>query len=176
MDKELEFLVGVYGRSQIEMIAIGLLNGDGSPKPTKNMSTHEKDAIAIYDNLSFKMKGIGKDRLNRLGQYSNEVAKKLINEDTLINNYLLSMMLYRLYLQEISGKFERDKILPKVKRQIAVFEALEGQEYAKIRRVTNRVADNMFRVFVGKAQLSDEIRDIIANKFKRRIDEKSTNN
>ena len=167
MTKELEFIVGIYGRSQIEMIAIDLLNDDGSPKPTKNMSADEKDAIAIYNHLSYKIKGIGSKKLNELGEYSNEVAKKLINEDTLVNNYLLAMMLYRTYLQDIVGRFERDKILPKVNRQVKVFEGLEGSEFAKTRKTTARVADNIWRVFTGKAQLSDEVRDLRANKFIR---------
>jgi len=167
MDKELEFLVGIYGRSQLEMIAIDLLNKDGSPKPTKHMNQHEQDAIKIYDHLSFKLKGVGAEKLNDLAAFTNEISKKLINDDTLINNYLLSMMLYRLYLQEIAPKYECLMMLPKVQRQVSVFEELEGEEFLRTRRVTSRVADNMWRIFTGKAQLSDELRDIRAEKFKR---------
>ncbi len=160
-----KFIVGVYGRMQIEMIATELLNNDGSPKPTKHMNHHERDAIAIYDHLSYLIRKISKEKLNDMAKYTNEVAKKLINDDTLINNYLLSMMLYRLYLQDVASKYEKDMILPKVERQIKLFEGFEGESYKRTRKTTARVADNMWRVFTEKAQLSDEIRDLRRNKL-----------
>lgn len=162
-----EFIVSVYGRMQIEMIAIDLLTKDGVPKPTKHMNAHEKDAIAIYNHISYEVKGISKTQLNEIAQFANDISKKLINDNTMINNYLLSLMLYRSYLQDEASKFEQGMLLPKVERQLKIYENLEGDTYSEVRKTTSRVADNIWRVFIGKAQLSDEIRDIRANKFKR---------
>lgn len=171
MDKEtlLNFHVGIYGRMQLEMVAIDLVKKNGVPKPTKNMSAVEKDGIAVYNHLSYKVKGLDSKMLFELAQHTNNIANSLLNEETLINNYLLSAMLFRLYLQEEAPKSEQIMILPKVNRIIQMYEELDGEEYIKIRKTTSRVADNMFRVFTGKAQLSDEIRDLRANKFKRSV-------
>lgn len=167
-DKEkLDYKVGLYGRMQLEMINIGLLTADGAPKSTKHMNENEEDAIKIYDHLSFDLKGVDAAVLNERASRTNEIAASLINEDTMINNYLLSMMLYRVYLQEIATKFERLMVLPKIERQIKIYEKLDDDEYKKIRKTTGRVADNIWRVFTGKLQVSDEIRDLRANKFKR---------
>lgn len=166
---KLKFHVGIYGRMQLEMMAIDLVEKNGVPKPTKNMSAIEKDGIAVYNHLSYIVKGLSSKKLFELAQFTNDIAKSLINEETLINNYLLSAMLYRLYLQEEASKPEQIMVLPKVNRIIKMYEELDGEEYATIRKTTSRVADNMFRVFTGKLQVSDEIRDLRANKFKRSI-------
>lgn len=167
MNKEIEFIAGIFGRSQLEMIAVGLLNDDGSPKKEKRKEPHHEDAIKIYDHLSEKVKNIGAAKLNEMAEETNKVAKNLINDDTLINNYLLAMMLYRLYLQEEASGLEKNMMLPKVQRQLQIYEQLDGEEYQKIRRTTHRVADNIWRAWNGKAQLSDELRDVISSKFKR---------
>lgn len=165
---EVEFIVGIYGRMQLEMLNIGLLHEeDASPKSMKYMDEHERDAIKIYDYLAQKVRHISAQRLNEISQYTNDIAKKLVNEDTTVNNYLLSLMLFRLYLQEVSSKYEFNIMMPKVERQLIVFEKLAGETYGQTRKVTSRVADNMWRVFTGKAQLSDEIRDLRVQKFKR---------
>lgn len=168
-EQKLKFHVGIYGRMQIEMMAIDLVDDGGVPRPTKNMSATEKDGIAVYNHISYIVRGLSSKKLFELAQHTNEITKALINEEQLINNYLLSAMLYRLYLQEEASKAEQIMVLPKINRIIKMYEELDGDEYAKIRKTTSRVADNMFRVFTGKAQLSDEIRDLRANKFKRSV-------
>lgn len=168
-EQKLDFKIGLYGRMQLEMIANDLLTKDGVPIKKKNMSSNEDDAIRIYDHLSYDLKGLGVSVLNERAERTNEVVRKLLNENAVINNYLLSMMLYRLYLQEETTKFERLMVLPKVERQIKIYEGLEGLNFKEIRKTTSRVADNIWRVFTGKAQLSDEIRDLRAKKFNKEV-------
>lgn len=164
---KLIFHVGIYRRMQVEMMAIDLLDGNGVAMPIKNMSAIEKDGIAIYKHLTEKVEGLHRKKIFELAKFTDDIAKTLLNEETLINNYLLSAMLYRLYLQQEAPKSEMIMILPKVGRTIKMYEDLEGEEYAMIRKNTSRVADNMFRAFTGKPQLSDEIRDLRAKKFTR---------
>lgn len=165
----LEFNVGIYGRMQLEMRELDLVDENGVPRPTKHMSAREQDAVAVYNHLSYKVRGIDSKKLHELAQRTNDIAKSLVNEETLINNYLLAMMLMRSYLQDLAPKSEQIMVFPKINRMIDMYENLEGEEYAKIRKTTFRVADNMWRVFTGKAQLSDEIRDLRAKKFIRSV-------
>ena len=170
MNKEtlLKLYVGLYGFVQIEMREVGLLNEDASPKPTKHMNDIEKDGVAIYDHLCWKVKGLSVERLHEIAEFTNDIVRSLINEEQIINNYLLAMMLFRCYLDDEAPKYEQIKMLPKVNRSIRHYEQLEGEQYKKIARTTHRCADNMWRVFTGKAQLSDAVRDAKASKYLRK--------
>jgi len=60
-------------------------------------------------------------------------------------------------------------MLPKVERTIDHYKNVDVEGFKQVCTVTSRVADNMWRVFTGKAQLSDEIRDLRAKRFIRSV-------
>jgi hypothetical protein len=166
MERELEFIVGLYGRMQLELIEADILAKNGMPKGKQKELIYQ-DALAIYEGLAYKVKGLSAEQINDMAEYTNDVTKKLINEDTLINNYLLALMLYSLYLTEFGNRSEQITILPKVHRNITAHQELASDDYKGVFKTTNRVADNMWRVFNNRLQLSDELRDKRANKILR---------
>lgn len=161
----LKFYVSLYGRCQIEMAAVGLVDKNGVPKSTKGMSETEKDGIKIYDFLSYKVKGLTVEKLHELASYTNELMMKLLNENKYINNYLLGMMQYRLFLQDEASVYEKNLMLPKVERSIKFYKTHVKDD--DIVRTTSRVADNIYRLFTDRLQLSDEVRDARAKRFIR---------
>jgi Asp-tRNA(Asn)/Glu-tRNA(Gln) amidotransferase A subunit family amidase len=164
MERELEFIVGLYGRIQIELIEADILDKSGIPLGKQKELIYQ-DALAIYESLGHRVKRLSAEQINKMAEYTNDVAKKLINEDTLINNYLLALILYSSYLTEFGNRSEQITILPKVHRNITAHQELASDDYKGVFKTTNRVADNMWRVFNNRLQLSDELRDKRANKF-----------
>lgn len=161
----LKFLAGLYGFMQLELKDSKLVNKDGAPKPTKNMSLLESDGIAIYKYLSGRVKHLDVRQIREYAEYTNAVTKKLINEEKLVNNYLLALMLYRSYLDELAPRDEQILMLAKVGRSIQHYELIKGKKYSKIRKTTSRCADNIWRVFTGRAQLGDDVRDLLAKRY-----------
>lgn len=161
-----EIILSIYGRMQMELVAIELVDDlTGKPKPAKKLNLNEQDGLHIYKYLFSKIEYLTVDQVEKYSQRTNDILKKLLNDkEAPVNNYLMSMMLYRNYLQDIAPKAEQIMLLPKVERSIQLFETFESDEYKQIRKNTGRATDNIWRTFIGRPQLSDEVRDA---RFKR---------
>jgi hypothetical protein len=165
----IDWIVGCYGFAQIEMTNVKLINKDGSPKSTKHMSFDEQDGIAIYKWLSEKVKGIGVKELHDRAERINEMVRSLLNVEAYVNNYLLSMFMLNEYINEHGTHTEKMMILPKVMRQINAYDSLEGEKYRIIARDTFRASNNLWRQYNKRPQLSDEVRDAMFYKIKRKV-------
>jgi len=163
------FIVGVYGRLQIELIEMNLINENGSPKKRKELKRTDPvllDGLYIYDSLANRVANLSTDEINSFANVTNEKVHKLFNENYQINNYILAMMLYRNFLQDFGTTFEKNLLLNKTIRNIDAFtESISDKDLVKH---THRVADNLWRQFNGKAQLDDEIRNKLFTKHERK--------
>jgi len=163
---KLKFLLGVYGSMQNELIFMDLVEEKGGKIiKVKKMTLSETDAIAIYKFIYNKVNHLSVAQVGEYAERTNEILKVLLNDKTLaINNFLLSMMLYRNYLDDIASTYEKNMMMPKVNRCIELFEGFKDEEYKMIRKNTARAADNIWKVWIGEQQLSDADRDA---RFKR---------
>lgn len=172
MDKENTriLLVAVYGNMQHIMNGVGLVSDKGAPLGAKSQNINETEGLDIYKYLGRKIQHLRKFELNFYADKFNEIVGNLINEENLVNNYLMAMMLLRNYLNEEAIPMERIMVGGKVDRQIGVFEKIfagNKEEYKNIQKVTGRVADNMWRILNDRPQLSDEVRNARAKRFVR---------
>lgn len=176
-EKRYLLMIGLYGRFQIEMIDLDMINSDGSVKSKmrkyyeqdgetrwRPLGLHEVRAIEIYKWIREQMKNISEEELNKKAEYTNEVAHKIINEAREVNNFLLALLMFQMYVDQDGAKDLQFKMNPKIDELVAYFQSFDTEEHKAIRKATYRCADNMFRVFTDRPQLSDEVRDA---KFKR---------
>ena len=173
MTKEtrLDFLVGIFGFFQLAMIDVKLLNEKGNPPKKRNkLKPSEQDALKIYDWVGDQLHQFETYELRPRAKRMDDAVKKLLNEHKVVNNYLLALLLLRSYIDSASTTAERILMSPKINRLVDVVDgAVSDEEFsADIKRTTWRTADNLFRQYVGKAQLSDEVRDAQFKRIKRR--------
>lgn len=163
-----EILLSIYGRMQEEMVAIGLVdNKTGRVLKVKKKNINEEDGVKIYEHIFSQINHLSVEQVGEYAQKTNDILNILLNDkEAPINNYLLAMILYRNYLEEFANGYEKTLMEGKVRRSIELFESFTTQEYKDIRKNTARAADNIYRVFTGRLQLSDEVRDA---RFKRII-------
>lgn len=164
----LNFIVGIWGRMQLAMKETGLVvDGGVAIKPYKHMDRTDREAIEIYNILDTYLRSnkIFIDEIVERSRVTDNIVKKLINDHKRVNNQLLAMFLYQEYLLEFGSHGAKTVTLPKVKRQIEDF-PLTTEELKTTWKYTGRIADNMWRQFTGKAQLSDEVRDLRAKRIK----------
>lgn len=177
-DKEL-FMIGLFGRLQIELMELGGVidsnNGGISKKPRRvypdgtwrKLKLEELTAIDIYKwTIEQIGKEISEEELNKKARYTNEVASKIINDEKTVNNFLLATYMLEMYIDENENTLLKNMMLPKTNRLIDHYYKHIGEENMGIMRTTYRVADNMYRVFTEKPQISDQERNL---KFKRKI-------
>ena len=163
----LEYLVGVYGFLQLSMIDVELLDKNGYLVKKKLLPT-EQDAIYIYGWLEDRFKELRKSEVASMARETDKKVRKLISDHTVVNNFLLSIMLLREYLDNEAPKNEQILLGGKVNRLVDLVDgAISDDEFnADIKRTTARTANNIYRQAMGMAQLSDEVRDA-HNKFRR---------
>lgn len=164
--KTKSYFVGIYGFMQLSMIDVGLLDNQGFPIKKKKPTQTEQDAIWLYNWVSDKLRELNTAQLRSLGAETDKRVQKLISDHSVVNNYLLSIYLFREYVDNDADKFEQGLLRPKIDRIINLLdEAVTDEEFdADIRRTTARTADNIYRQITERPQLSDEVRDA---KFKR---------
>ena len=158
--KRLSFLVGVYGFMQLSMIDVGLLSKKGVPLKCKKPLPSEVDAVAIYNWLSDQLKDVGVGKLRSLAVDMDTAVSKLFNDHKVVNNFLLSLLLLRAYVDD-STKMEQILLSGKINRLIDVVDgAVSDEEFdVTIKKTTSRTADNLYRQYIGKPQLTDEVRN-----------------
>ncbi len=169
-DTRLTLLCGVFGFLQLSMMDVGLLGKHGELlKKKSKMVPSEQDGIAIYEWVSFQLIKFPVGELRKKASVTDGYVKKLLNEHQVVNNFLLSLLLLREYLDEQGSKAEQILMLGKITRLIDVVdEAVSDDDFdVTIKKTTWRTADNIYRQFAGKAQLTDEIRDLKAKRFLR---------
>lgn len=170
MDKEnlLILFVAIYGNMQTQMERVGLCDKFGVPKKAESLI--EEDTVKLYNFVAGKLIGVKKDRLEVEAAKFNNMVKKLVNENQMVNNYLMAMMLFRNYFDDEASAFERNLHSGKIVRQIEVFEKVylkDKEKYAGIKKTTARVVDNLWRILINRPQLTDEIRDLRSKRFLR---------
>ena len=167
MNRE-SYLVGVYGFLQLSMKDVGLLDTRGVPIK-KKMNMNEQDGIAIYNWVADEIKSVPLHHLRELGKETDKRVSKLISDHTIVNNFLLAIMLLREYVDNDATRPEQLLLSPKINRLIELVDsAVSDDDFdANIKRTTARTANNIYRQMMGLPQLSDEVRD--ANiKFRRK--------
>lgn len=162
MDKAILF-AGVYGFMQLEMRSTELLLSNGKwYKRKSHMSESERDAVFIYEWIEDQLRQYNIAEIQLNARVIDNMVKKLVNEDKFVNNFLLGVYLLRNYVDDYGSKMDHILLLPKIHRLMFF---LDEQKFdMKIRKATSRVANNIFRQWAGKPQLSDEVRDAV---FKR---------
>lgn len=158
--------VAIYGFQQLEMRAVDLVDDKGVPTKDQKRPLEELETIDLYNEVSKRLKHLNQPQVQATAKKVNDIVmNQLVNNQSKINNYLLALMLFREWLDLEGTTFERNRFAGKVGRQIAIYEALEGEKYKDIRKETYRVANNLFRVFIGKPQLDDDLRDLMAKRW-----------
>lgn len=161
-------IVSIYGLMQTELDAVKLLSDNGAPKKSKHHDLIEEESLKIYHWLASKIVHLKDQELVFYAKKFNKIVESLVNEENLVNNYLMALMLLRNYFDEVANKPEQIIYKHKVARQIKVYEDVfskDKEEYKGIQKVTSRVADNIWRVLNDQLQLSDEVRDARAKRF-----------
>lgn len=159
-EEYLKLMVCIYGMMQLELRAVDIVDDKGVPIKDKRRPLEEQESVDLYNEISYKLRALNQNQLKTTAQEVNKIVEgKLVNNKGKVNNYLLALMLYREYLDLIATTFERNRFMNKVGRQIRIYEELEGDEYKRTRRETYRVANNLFRIFIGRPQLDDDLRD-----------------
>ena len=145
---------------------VGLVDAGGNVIKKKKRKTSEEDGVALYLWVSDQLKEIPVISLRKRASIMDARVKKLFNENKTVNNFLLGLLLLRLLIDD-SGRMEQLMVLPKINRVIdLVDEAISDEEFSiDIKRTTARVADNLYRQYTGRAQLTDEIRDLKMKRF-----------
>ena len=168
MKNKIEYFVGVFGFMQLSMIDVGLLDEKARLVKMK-YNAGETDAVAIYKWISEQIKHLPAKDLKLMAKKTDNKVKKLISNHKKVNNYLLSIMLLREYIDNDGLRYEQILISPKINRLVDVIDATVSDEQfdANIKRTTSRTANNIYRQFIGKPQLSDEVREA-HNKFRRK--------
>ncbi|MCD6135832.1 hypothetical protein J7J63_03870, partial [Candidatus Bipolaricaulota bacterium] len=84
---------------------------------------------------------------------------KLVNVALKVNNFLLSIMLLREYLDNYGTKAEQILMSGKINRLLDVVDgAVSDEEFdSDIKRTTARTARNIYRQFTGECQFSDDV-------------------
>lgn len=170
MNNKTEYFVGIFGFMQLSMQDVGLLNTRGVPIKLKNPSINEVDTVNIYNWVSDKLVSVPKHKLDSMGREVDKKVKKLISDHSKVNNFLLSILLLREYLDNEAPRNEQLMILPKVHRVIELLDsAITDEEFSvDVRRTTARTANNLYRMYVGKPQMGDDVRDLVANKYRNK--------
>ena len=165
--KQLEFIVGIFGFLQLSMQDVGLLDKKGRPVKKKKPLPSERDAIFIYDWVAGHLKNLPIEHLRPKARVMDEAVTKLLNDHTVVNNFLLGLLLLRAMVDD-GSKSTQILIGSKINRLVDVVDdAISDEEFsADIKRTTARTADNLYRQFTGRLQLSDEVREA---RFKRII-------
>lgn len=168
IDDNISYFVGIYGFMQLSMMDVGLVDPKGFPIKKKYNMT-EQDAMFLYNWVSGKIKDVPQWQLRALGSETDKRVSKLISGHAVVNNFLLSIMLLREYVDNDAPKHYSLMLSPKINRIIEMLdEAVSDEEFdVNIKRTTARTANNLYRQMIGKPQLSDEIRDIVANKYRK---------
>lgn len=163
MDREV-IIVGIHGLMQVALEASGYIDKQGNFVWAKNKPLSEIDGFKLYEYCSEQIKGYPVYVLKGRAKEVNGLISKLFNNDSTINGYYLSISLLNNYMAEFGNGLERNLYDTKITRQLSyVAEQLNDKELVKN---TGRVADNLWRQMIGKAQLSEEIRDLRAKKFR----------
>ncbi len=169
-ETRINYLVGVFGFFQLAMKDVGLLDKHGvGPAKRRKMLSHEQDALAIYDWVGEQLKEFSTTQLRPRGALMDKAVGKLLNDHKVVNNYLLALLLLRDYIDEQGSKMEQILMTPKINRLVDVVDgAVSDEDFdADIKRTTARTSDNLYRQYVDKAQLSDEVRDVYFKRIKR---------
>ena len=162
------FYVGVWGRLLLQLEKSGYLNRDLTARKFRlddetgkkeKLSLTEQDVLAIYMYIREKIKDVPQHKIDEYAILNNDYVQALINDEQQVSNTVLACAMYQSYLYDIAGIEERNKMQRKVESVIGGFGNKESAKYSA------RCGDNLYRQFVGKAQLSDEVRDARAAKF-----------
>ena len=166
------YIVGIYGYLQLSMQDVGLLDERGVQfKGKYNMS--ETDALFIYNWVGESLKDIQADKLRKLAQETDARVDKLLNDHKEVNNFLLGILLLRDYLDNHGSKIDQLMVLPKVNRLVDVVDGAVSDETFNpmIKRTTARTANNIYRQWAGKPQLSDEVWSARFKNIRGRLDD-----
>ncbi len=170
-DDRLTYLVGVYGFAQLALKDVGLLNERGRlAKKKKFLNASEQDAIWMYDWVGEQIKHIGEVELRKRGNIVDTKVKKLLNGHQEVNNYLLSVFLLRHYVDD-GTMMEKILLGNKIDRMVDVVDsAVSDDDFnPAIKRTTARTSMNIYRQFIGRPQLSDEVLDAKYKKIRRKL-------
>lgn len=171
MDKqtELQYLIGIFGRIDYELVKLGFIDKKTQKPIRRNkMDLIESDGIAIHAFLHEKAKKLRGYQVKQMVDIMNEKVSMLIENDMVLNHYLFCVLMLKLWVDNHSDTPTQIKLTAKIRRAVDKFIDLDGDDVeanAKIRRDTGRVADNMYRQYVGKPQLSNAVRDAQAKRF-----------
>jgi hypothetical protein len=164
------FYVGIWGRLFLQLKEKGYLKKDNSPQ-TKfrfhkdgsraKLSLVEKDILDVYATMRDKLKNVPQWKIDDYAELNNEYIRNLVNDKQQVVNVILACAMYRSYLDDYGTVYERNLMIRRLDNIINSYDDRETVKYSA------RCGDNLYRQFVGKPQLSDEVRDARAKRFLR---------
>ena len=148
MKDKTAYFVGVFGFMQLSMTEVGLLKNGIVNKKRSEMTMGEKDAIAIYNWIGEHLKNYSVAELRKMARATDEKVKKLVNVALKVNNFLLSIMLLREYLDNYGTKAEQILMSGKINRLVDVVDgAVSDDDFdSNIKRTTARTALSLIHI------------------------------
>jgi len=151
----------LYGIFQIELKSRKLLKEDGTLIRSSKQDVIVKDTYAIYSYFREKVQNFSSKYINASVMQFNEISKQL-HDDYLLNMALLGVFMVELYLEDASY-IDKQIYLPKVRR---LSQYAQGTVKLDIRKDSKIAADNVYRKFTGKLEVTKEIRTLRSKRWK----------
>jgi len=158
----MKLLSAVYGILQLALDDAELLDRRSKPIKKKGISIHSQDVIAIYKWLAEKIVNVSGYQLEQNAADFNKHAEKL-HDDYLLNMTLMGIYLLDNYMDDMP-KASQLVIKPKIERVGHHFSYHVERDVFRDSRIA---ANNLYRVYTGKAELTKEVREANANKWRR---------
>ncbi len=163
-------LIALYGIMQIEMKHEGLLDDIGAPahKKAKDLTEANLDALSLYKYLAQQLRSVPESTINSKKEVFNDIVKGIEQ------NYLLNMSLFCMFMfEDILGRdgttAQKITLMPKINRLIKWLRAgiiREQEDGLRIAKDSKRGASNVVRLFNGEAELTLEVRNLNAQKWR----------
>ncbi len=163
-------LIALYGIMQIEMKHEGLLTSMGAPAPkkAKDLSEANLDALSLYKYLAEQLRNVPESTINSRKEVFNGIVKS-IEQNYLLNMSLFGMFMFEDILERDGTTAQKITLMPKINRLIKWLRAgiiREQAEGLRIAKDSKRGASNVIRIFNGEAELTLEVRNLNAQKWR----------
>jgi len=158
-----EVVVAIYGIFQIYLKEKNMLDKTYGPKRRRNQGQDIVDIFSIYDLLSNILVDVSVSDINKLSESFNKHAKEL-HDEYQVNMLLLGVFLFESYIEEQPKHFQLIYI-PKVVRLSKYAQEHISKEIIKDSKIA---AENIYRKYIGKAEVIKKIRELNAKRWRRR--------
>jgi len=158
-----EVVVAIYGIFQIYLKEKDMLDKTGAPKKRKKQGQDIIDIFSIYDFLSNILVNVSVSDINNLSESFNKHAKQL-HDEYQVNMLLLGIFLFESYIEE-QPRHHQLIYIPKIVRLSKYAQEHISKEVIRDSKIA---ADNIYRKYIGKAEVTKEIRELNEKEWRKR--------